>query len=90
MMTLEQERRYELCRELYFARKQMAAADPADINLRADIRHRLQRLEAALGYVDEKAFADFALNLEAQEAERRRVVRERTYEKTGLIYGGGE
>jgi hypothetical protein len=84
-MNQEQERRYELCRELYFARKQMAAADPADINLRADIAHRLRKLESALGYVDEKAFADFSIALETAEAERKRIIRERAYERTGVV-----
>jgi hypothetical protein len=84
-MSQDQQRRCDLAYVLYHARKQLAAADPADVNARADILHRIRAIESELGYVDEHAFANFSMALEAAETERKRLARERAYERTGVI-----
>jgi hypothetical protein len=84
-MNHEQQKRYDLAYALYHARKQLSAVPADDINLRADVLHRIRHIENELGYVEEHAFADFCLNLEAAEAERKRLIRERQYERTGSI-----
>jgi hypothetical protein len=83
--ALDQQRRYDLCYSLYHARKQLAAVPAADVNLRADVLHRIRLIESQLGTVDERAFYDFCLNIEAAEKERKRIIRERAYERTGAI-----
>jgi hypothetical protein len=77
--------RESLCIALYHARRQLAACDPADINGRCDVLHRIRHIEEALGPVDEHAFADFVLRFEEASAERARLAAERAYEKTGVI-----
>jgi hypothetical protein len=60
------------------------------VNLKADYRHRIRHVEDMLGGpVDERAFALFCIAQDEEEAAHKRVIRERAYEKTGVI-GGGE
>jgi hypothetical protein len=75
--------RESLCIALYHARRQLSAVDPADINGRCDVLHRIRHIEEALGSIDEEAFASFVLRMEEAAAERARLARERAYERTG-------
>jgi hypothetical protein len=85
MTTEEQARRYDLCYALYHARKQLASVPADDVNGREDVLHRVRSLESQLGLMDEREFAAFCLNVEAAEAELRRLNRERAYEKRGNL-----
>jgi hypothetical protein len=85
METLTDEQRYDLAYNLYHARKALAACDPGDINGRADVLHRIRHIEEQLGPLDEKAFADFVLRMDEVVKNRARIIRERFYEKTGVI-----
>jgi hypothetical protein len=86
-MEISDERRHELCFDLYHARRALAAVPEGDVNGKADVIHRIRHIENELGAVDEKAFADFCLRMDEVVKERVRIIRERNYERTGVIYG---
>jgi hypothetical protein len=84
-MNQEQQRRYDLAVKLIHARKQLAAVPADDLGERQGVQAGIRHIQAELGWVDERALAELALKLEEQEAERKRIARERAYERTGVV-----